>query len=437
MRSPTHLNTPLTLPNGQKLANRIAKAAMTEGLADTGAYPSVALERLYAWWAHSGCAVLITGNVMIDRQHLERPGNVVLDRAPDARMRSALSAWARAAQSGGAKVWMQISHAGRQTQTNVNPHPKAPSAIKLGLPGRNFGVPQALTETEILKLIKRFGNAAVAARNAGFDGVQIHSAHGYLLSSFLNPRANQRQDAWGGSLENRARMLLETVKAVRAKTGSDFTVAVKLNSSDFQKGGFAPAECTEVVRWLAQRQVDLVEISGGNYEQARFMDLTGLEDPDLSGLPPATRSREAYFADFAAQMLSDVSVPLMVTGGFRSVAAMESAVADDGIAMIGIARPLCVDHDCVQKLLRGEISQLEQWEKRLCLGPGWLGPRSPFDIIKMLNGFGTAYWFYQQFRRIGRGQEVARDLSVLSALLNELKEQQAWLRERRRSGLKT
>jgi 2,4-dienoyl-CoA reductase-like NADH-dependent reductase (Old Yellow Enzyme family) len=436
MRSPTLLNAPLTLPNGATIANRIAKAAMTEGLADTNAYPSAALERLYAQWAGSGCGVLITGNVMIDRQHLERPGNVVIDRAPDPRMRIMLSGWARAAQSGGAKIWMQINHAGRQTQVTVNSHPKAPSAIKLGLPGKKFGVPQALTEAEILDLIERFANAALVARDTGFDGVQIHAAHGYLLSSFLNPRANQRRDVWGGSLENRARILLETVKAVRAKTGNDFTLTVKLNSADFQKGGFTFADCTEVVSWLAQHRIDLVEISGGNYEQARMMDLDGIEERDLSGLQPSTKAREAYFADFAAQMLRDVRVPLMVTGGFRSAAAMESAVAEDGIAMIGIGRPMCVDTHCVQKLLRGELAQLEQWEKRLRLGPGWLGPHSPSNIIKMLNGFGVTYWFYQQFRRIGRGQAVARDLSVLSALRSELKEQKGWLLAANRSAFK-
>jgi hypothetical protein len=115
---------------------------------------------------------------------------------------------------------------------------------------------------------------------------------------------------------------------------------------------------------------------------------------------------------------------------------MESAIADDGIAMIGIGRPMCIDTDCVQKLLRGEITQLEQWEKRLRLGSGWLGPRSPFNIVKMLNGFGVTYWFDQQLRRIGRGQPVARDLSVLSALRSELKEQQGWLMVASRGGLK-
>ncbi len=422
------LKAPLSLPNGQHVPNRIAKAAMTEGLADSRAYPSEALNRLYAAWADSGCGVLITGNVQIDRLHLERPGNVVIDREPDVAMHAALSAWATTAKSGGAKIWMQISHAGRQTQTTVNPSPKAPSAIRVALPGKAFGVPQALTEAEILDLIRRFATAAAAAQNAGFDGVQIHAAHGYLLSSFLNPRANQRTDAWGGSLENRARMLLETVKAVRAKTGAKYTVTVKLNSADFQKGGFSFAECKQVVQWLAEHQVDLIEISGGNYEQARMMDMEGMEKPDLSDVPSSTAAREAYFADFAAQLRQVVSVPLMVTGGFRSAAAMQQAITSDGISMIGIGRPLCVDLQCVKQLLDGSLPAPKQWEKQLRLGPGWLGPHSSSGIVKMLNGFGATYWYYQQFRRIGRGQLVDPTLNVAACLVRETLAQLAWLR---------
>lgn len=427
------LNTTLTLPNGQQIPNRIAKAAMTEGLADLKAYPSPVLNRLYSHWAESGCGVLLTGNVQIDRLHLERPGNVVIDREPDAQMQAALVAWAKSAKSGGAKVWMQISHAGRQTQTMVNPHPKAPSAIKLGLPGKNFGVPVALTEAEILELVQRFAIAANAAKNAGFDGVQIHAAHGYLLSSFLNPRANSRTDQWGGSLENRARMLLATVDAVREKTGADFTVTVKLNSADFQQGGFSFAECKQVVKWLESHRVDLIEISGGNYEQARMMDVDGMEAPDYGDLRPSTIAREAYFADFAAELREVVTVPLMVTGGFRSAAAMQRAITDDGISMIGIGRPLCVDQHCIAELLAGTRPVLGQYEKILNLGPGVFGPHSRYGVFKMLNAFGATYWFYQQFRRIGAGQPVDMKLGVFSALIKETLAQLAWVREARKA----
>ncbi|MBK9623233.1 MAG: NADH:flavin oxidoreductase/NADH oxidase family protein [Rhodocyclaceae bacterium] len=422
------LSTTLTLPNGQQIPNRIAKAAMTEGLADLRAYPSPELNRLYKHWAGSGCGVLITGNVQVDRLHLERPGNVVIDCEPDAQMHAALAAWATAAKAEGAKTWMQISHAGRQTQAVVNPHPKAPSAIALGLPGKTFGVPVALTEAEIFDLIERFAVASLAAKNADFDGVQIHAAHGYLLSSFLNPRANIRADQWGGSLENRARMLLAVVDAVRAKTGADFTVTVKLNSADFQQGGFSFAECKQVVKWLEKHRVDLIEISGGNYEQARMMDMDGMDAPDMGELRPSTVAREAYFADFAAELREVVTVPLMVTGGFRSATAMARAISDDGISMIGIGRPLCVDQHCIAELLAGGRPVLGQYEKVLRLGPGVFGPHSRFNIFKMLNGFGATYWFYQQFRRIGAGQPIDMKLGVFSALIMETLAQIKWLR---------
>jgi 2,4-dienoyl-CoA reductase-like NADH-dependent reductase (Old Yellow Enzyme family) len=421
------LTTPFVLPNGATVPNRIAKAAMTEGLSDARAYPTAALNRLYGLWAQSGCGVLITGNVQIDRQHLERPGNVVIDRPPDAEMMTALSAWARVAKSGGAKIWMQISHAGRQTPATVNRTPLAPSAIPLTLPGKNFGRPVAMHDTAIREVISGFATAAAAAQAAGFDGVQIHAAHGYLLSSFLSPRANVRTDQWGGALENRARLLLEVVRAVRLVTGDAFTVAVKLNSADFQKGGFGFPDSLQVVRWLEAEKVDLIEISGGNYEQPRLMGVDGMEKLDTSGLPASTASREAYFADFAADMRRTVQVPLMVTGGFRSAAAMIQAVEHDGISMIGVGRPLCVDTRCVAKLLRGEIAVLDKSEDRLELAPGWLGKNSPFKLIKALNGFGAIYWYYQQLRRYGRDEAFNPQLGLLSSLARELKDQKNWL----------
>ena len=421
------LSQALSLPNGATLPNRMAKAAMTEGLADPRGYPSAALERLYTQWGNSGCGLLITGNVLVDRHHLERPGNVVIDREPDADMRAALARWATAAKAGGAKIWMQISHAGRQTSAIVNPTPKAPSAIPLALPGKQFGAPVAMTEADIQETIQRFAQAAHAAQMAGFDGVQIHAAHGYLLSAFLNPRANQRDDRWGGSLGNRARLLLDVLKAVREKTGPTFTIAVKLNSADFQKGGFSFSDSTTVAQWLSEGGIDLIEISGGNYEQPRMMDMDGMEKPDTSALPASTAAREAYFVDFARQMQHTVKVPLMVTGGFRSVTAMASAVSSAGVALIGLGRPLCVYTHSVRRLLAGEQQALDRWETQLQLGPGWLGQHSPIGLIKMLNGFGATYWYYQQFRLMGRGEAPDLKLGVLSALLRELKEQKRWM----------
>jgi 2,4-dienoyl-CoA reductase-like NADH-dependent reductase (Old Yellow Enzyme family) len=231
------LAQPLALPCGAIIPNRLAKAAMTEGLATPQGIPTPELERLYGLWSDGGAGLLLTGNIQVDADHLERPGNVIVDREPDEAMRKALASWAQTATRGGNHLWAQIAHAGRQTQKNVNPHPKAPSPVKLGLPGGQFGEPVALTVPEIEDIVRRFGICAAAVKaavkEAGFTGVQVHSAHGYLLSQFLSPRSNQRSDHYGGALENRARALLDVVATVREAVGPEFPVAVKLNSADF------------------------------------------------------------------------------------------------------------------------------------------------------------------------------------------------------------
>ena len=253
-----NLNQPLTLPCGAILTNRLAKAAMTEGLADTKGRPTHELERLYGIWSDGGAALQISGNIVIDADHLERPGNVILDSAPNEEMTAALKRWTKAATRSGNHFWAQISHAGRQTMKAVNPHPKAPSAVKLGLPGGQFCMPVALDEDEIYNLIGRFAQAARIAQETGFTGVQIHAAHGYLISQFLSPRSNLRTDQWGGTLENRARFLLYAVNSARQIVGPDFPIAVKLNSADFQRGGFAFEDSVQVARWLQDGSVDLI-----------------------------------------------------------------------------------------------------------------------------------------------------------------------------------
>ena len=218
--------------------------------------------------AARGC--LLSGNILVDGDHLERPGNVIIDQQPDAIMHQALSSWAKTATRNGNHFWAQISHAGRQTQKVINPNPKAPSAVKMGLPGGQFGEPVALTVAEIEDIVHRFGVCAAAVKAAGFTGVQIHAAHGYLLSQFLSPRTNLRIDQYGGELANRARALLDCVRTVRESVGQGFPVAVKLNSADFQKGGFAFEDSLQVAQWLEAAGVDVIEISGGTYEQPNY-----------------------------------------------------------------------------------------------------------------------------------------------------------------------
>ena len=419
---------PLVLPS-ETLPNRLAKAAMTEGMADTAGRPSDDLVRLYEAWGRGGAGLLISGNVPVDAHHLERPGNVFIAGAQDDAAKAALRRLVSAARSGGAGFWFQLSHAGRQTPVLVNPTPKAPSAVPLAIPGKMYGAPVPLDGAEIRDIIRRFAEAAAVCREAGATGVQIHGAHGYLISQFLSPLANKRADEWGGALENRARLLLEIVRATRATVGRDFTVAVKLNSADFQRGGFAPGESMQVAQWLEAEGVDLIEVSGGNYEQPRMMKMEGLEAADVSGLPPSTAAREAYFLDFAVELRKQVKTPLMVTGGMRSAAAMNEAVERDGVALIGIGRPMVVDPDAPRRLLEG-ARELDRYEERLRLGPGFFSQRSSSKMVRAINGFGALYWQYQQLRRIGRGQAADMKLGLLKALMAERREQEAWMARR-------
>nr|WP_310523518.1 NADH:flavin oxidoreductase/NADH oxidase family protein [Polymorphobacter sp.] len=411
------------MPSGIRFKNRIAKAAMTEGLAARDGVPNDDHARLYRRWAAGNIGLSITGNVQVDRDHLERPGNVICDGPLTVEAKTAWQRWAAAATEHDTQAWVQISHAGRQTQVGVNKTPKAPSAVKLSLPGGMFGMPVPLTEAEIAGLVARFADVAVVAREAGFHGVQIHAAHGYLISQFLSPLVNRRTDAWGGSLENRARFLLETVKAVRAAVGADFGVGVKLNSADFQKGGFAFEDCITVSGWLADLGVDLLEISGGTYEQPAMMDFAGMEPAEVPK-QASTAAREAYFVDLAKALMRGKTPPLLVTGGFRTLRAMEAAIGE-GVAMVGVARPLCATPEAVAELLAGHAEELPRPETVLRIGPGLLGPQSPLKLIRAINGFAAQAWYYTQLRHVAAGRPVAVRLNPFTAFLSEQREDKA------------
>jgi 2,4-dienoyl-CoA reductase-like NADH-dependent reductase (Old Yellow Enzyme family) len=408
------LATPLNLPCGAVIPNRIAKAAMTEGLATPQGLPTPELDRLYGLWSDGGAGLLLSGNIQVDADHLERPGNVIIDREPDQPMHDALARWAAAATRNGNQFWAQISHAGRQTQKIVNPHPKAPSAVKLGLPGGQFGEPVALTAEEIEEIVRRFGVAAAAVKEAGFTGVPVHAAHGYLLSEFLSPRSNRRDDQYGGELRNRARALLEAVACVRQAVGPSFPVAVKLNSADFQKGGFAFEDSLQVAEWLEQAGVDLIEISGGTYEQPKLLGVEGVEEEEKQNVRESTLMREAYFVDFAMAMQDKVSIPLMVTGGFRRREAMEQAITSGGADLVGLGRPMCVVTDAPARLLAGE-NELPRYENELSLLPGWLSFLARFKTVQTLATFSVQYWFYAQIDELGRAGRADPDMSVFSA----------------------
>lgn len=392
MRMDSLLARSLTLPSGLVLSNRIAKAAMSQGLAGADGRANARLETLYRRFGEGGAGLLVTGNVMIDGRYLERPGNVVVEDDADL---DGLSRWAAAAKSGGSAAIVQISHPGRQTSRLVTSAPVAPSSGDAVRMGPLFAAPRALTAEEIADVVDRFAETARVLDRAGFDGVELHAAHGYLLSQFLSPLTNRRTDGWGGSIEARARLLLDVIAAVRGRTRRGFTIAVKLNSADFQRGGFDEDDALSVVRMLdgggERPLIDLLEISGGNYEA-----------PELLGGRASTRDREAYFLDFARKVRSVSRVPLMVTGGFRSRAIMESALAEDALDVVGLARPFAVDPGIARRLLAGEITRVET--------PRVSAPDALFAMAE-------AAVFARQLGRLGDGKAALRAPSVAWSVL--------------------
>ncbi|EME00662.1 MULTISPECIES: NADH:flavin oxidoreductase/NADH oxidase family protein [Stutzerimonas stutzeri subgroup] len=383
---------PLVLPNGSTLPNRIAKAAMEENMADADHAPSEHLLRLYQAWAEGGSGLLISGNVMVDSRAMTGPGGVVLE---DEAQLARFERWARIGRAKGAQFWLQINHPGRQMQANLGQPTWAPSAVELELGNlsKRFATPQAMTEAVIEDVIERFARSARLGERAGFTGVEIHAAHGYLLSQFLSPLTNQRNDRWGGSLDNRARLLLEIVKAVRAVVSPRFAVAVKLNSADFQRGGFSADDAQQVVCLLNEQDVDLVELSGGSYEA-----------PAMQGQARdgRTLAREAYFLEFAREIRAVASMPIMVTGGIRRAPVAQDVLAS-GIEMVGIGTALAIDPNLPRdwQLGLGSAPQLPPitWKNKM------LASLANMAVVKY------------QLRKLSRGRDSQPGVSPLWALL--------------------
>lgn len=377
------LSDRVALPNGGTLPNRLMKSALSEALGDARNRPTERLVRLFEQWAAGGYGLVVTGNVMVDRRHLGEPGNVVIE---DDRDLALLRRWAGVFAGTGTALWMQLNHPGRQSNPFGRVRPVAPSAIAAGVPGAS--TPRELTEPEIGDIIDRFATAAAVAESAGFGGVQIHGAHGYLVTQFLSPLANRREDGWGGDPVRRRRFLLEIVRAVRARVSPGFGVGVKLNSADFQRGGFSEEESREVVRALTAERVDLIEISGGSYEAPAMM----------GAAKASTVAREAYFLEYArtvAEIAADV--PVAVTGGFRTPAAMAEAVASGDCDLVGLGRPTCLLPDAAHAILDGRIDRLPS---RTVTVP--LGDRLP--RLRPVQSLIDLQWHTDQLHRMGAGQ---------------------------------
>ncbi|KAF2231715.1 FMN-linked oxidoreductase [Viridothelium virens] len=351
---PSPLGKPLQFEfSGKTAPTRFLKAAMTERISswhptdlDARGVPSDTLINAYKHWGEGGFGVILTGNTMIEPDQLEAAGNPVIPRKASfsGERFSAFKKQADAAKAHGALIVCQLSHPGRQTAKNLQPDPVSASDVQLegNVMGMEFAKPHPATQDEINRIIDGFAHASEYLEKAGYDGVELHGAHGYLLAQFLSETTNQRTDKYGGSLENRARLIIEITQEIRKRTKPDFIVGIKLNSVEFQNKGFQPEEAKTLCQLLEQNRFDFVELSGGTYESLAFEHKR-----------ESTKKREAFFLDFADQITPHIKkTKSYITGGLKTAGAMVNALKSvDGV---GLARPVCQEFHLPLDILQGK-----------------------------------------------------------------------------------
>jgi 2,4-dienoyl-CoA reductase-like NADH-dependent reductase (Old Yellow Enzyme family) len=374
--------------SGKTARNRFLKAAMTERLSSwdpenkqARGVPSKNLIQVYKRWGEGEFGMILTGNLMVDYHQLEAPGNPIipLEARFGGERFDAFKELAVQSKAHGSLIVGQVSHPGRQVESRINPDPISASDVQLEgeVMGMKFAKPHAASLDEIKDIVARFTHAAEYLDKAGYDGVELHGAHGYLLAQFLSQTTNKRTDQYGGSLENRARLILEIARSIRQKlpSSSGFVLGIKINSVEFQEGGFSADEAKELCALLEKAEFDFVELSGGTYQSLAFAHKR-----------ETTRKREAFFLEFADMISPSLSkTKSYVTGGFKTVAGMVNALKTvDGV---GLARPVCQEPTLPKDMLDGKISgaidqQVDQ---------------DNFGLTNVVAG--------SQIRQIGKGQE--------------------------------
>ena len=381
--------------------NKMIKGAMSEALANHAGQPNHLHLGLYEAWAKGGLGCAITGNVMVDFRAKNEPGVVVIETERDLEP---LKQWAAIGKKHGMVQLVQLSHPGRQCPKGLNKETVAPSAVPFSPAlAMSFGTPRALREDEILDIIQRFATSAAICEKAGFEGVQLHGAHGYLISQFLSPLTNKRQDQWGGSAENRMRFLLEIYKAVRAATSEQFIISVKLNSADFQRGGISEEDVIATFKAIDAAGIDLIEISGGSYEAPA---MAGVKQEKRKA---STIAREAYFLEFAEKIREQVQCKLMVTCGFRTAVWMNAALESGACDFIGMARPFAIEPDVTNRLIAGQ--DVRYAVDKIKTGISMIDKMAIMEVI----------WYAAQFKDIAEGKQPNPKLSPLKVFFNYLK----------------
>ncbi len=377
--SQTCLQQPLELPCGAILKNRLAKAAMSDSLGNGAGDPTEAQIRLYERWAEGGVALSIIGEVQGDYRYPEKPGNLVLGESNDARMLRLLTGRATIE---GAQLWAQLGHAGALSHLPIS-LPKGPSALDIeGLQCAGMSV------DEVKELPARYARTALAAKSAGFSGVQLHAGHGFLLSQFLSPLFNHRHDGYGGSIEARCRIVIAVIAEIRRAVGVSFPLAIKINSTDKLEGGLTENDALEVVRLLDQSSIDLIDISGGTY----FPGAKSSSDGNAGDADDSP-----YFLEFAQRAKAVTQVPIMLTGGFKVRAQAIAAIASGAVDLVGLARAMVLD-----------VRLAEIWLSA--------GGDAEFPIFDSPPRGGVTAWYTMRLTALGEESEDNFTLDAHSAL---------------------
>ncbi|MEM7119139.1 MAG: NADH:flavin oxidoreductase/NADH oxidase family protein [Chloroflexota bacterium] len=370
------LRSPVTLPCGAILKNRLIKSPMSDSLADGAGNPTEAQIRLYERWAEGGVALSLIGEVQVDPRYPEKPGNLVLDAQSNEQ---ALRELASRAVVNGAHLWPQLGHAGALAHAPIS-QPKGPSA--LDVEGLQCA---ALSLDEIRELPDMYARSAQQAKRIGFSGVQIHAGHGFLFSQFLSPLFNRRDDGYGGSIEARTRIILEVIDAVRRAVGPSFPIGIRINSTDMLEGGLTKTDALEAIRLLDQTSIDLIDMSGGTYFPGAKASSDG-----SSGKP--------YFVDFARRAKEVTKVPLMATGGFKKRDQAVAAVATGAVDMVGIARGMVLNPRLAETWLTKE------------------GGDPDFPRFNVTPPGAVTAWYTMRLTALGEDREESFSLDVPSAL---------------------
>ncbi|KAH7110744.1 NADH:flavin oxidoreductase/NADH oxidase [Dactylonectria macrodidyma] len=402
---------PFTLKNGVQLSNRLVKASTAEGLADKNFLPTEALIAAYRTWAEGGWGLILTGNVQVDARYLGQPTDVAYNEAVGYDdMLEGWKKWAAACNHDASRTVVQINHPGRQSPAGAGTRSFftkniAPSPIPLSL-GKEFlprlmstlmfGTPREMTKQEIKETVGKFANTARLAAEAGFAGVELHAAHGYLLAQFLSAKSNQRSDEYGGSAAARAKIVGEVIQAVRAVVPREFIVGIKLNSVDHQSATALEDSLTQL-KLITDAGIDFLEVSGGTYEDPQLYAGTNTSAKKVT---VKDRTREAFFLEFARAIRKQVpGLPLVVTGGFRSRKVMEAALDDDALDLIGIARPAILNPSVPKNtILNTAVEEKDAKAYARLIEPHWLLKK----IGNVVIGAGAeTLWYAKQIAKMG------------------------------------